>query len=126
MVNTKQLYLSVLENGLSLIAVNLPSLWCLFTKYQLESVLRSVRSILSLRSNVSATSMGKPSSHLPLSSLDKNEGASNSSQSHFAHLEAQPVETYAMRDIEEGGFGDRLPQGKIQITDRISQSAVHV
>lgn len=126
LVNTKQLYLSVLENGLSLIAVNLPSLWCLFTRYQLESVLRSVRSILSLRSNVSATSMGKPRSHSRLPSLDKNLSASNSSQSHLAHPQTQSIETYAMRDIEEGDFEVQLPQGGIQITDRITQSAVHV
>lgn len=31
-----------------------------------------------------------------------------------------------MRDIEEGDFEAQLPQGEIQITDRITQSAVHV
>ena len=47
---TKGLYLSMLEAGMSLIAVNLPSLWFLCSKRTLELSLRSIRSVLSLRS----------------------------------------------------------------------------
>ena len=126
MVNTKQLYWTVLENGLSLIAVNLPSLWCLVNKVQLESVLRSVRSMLSLHSSKSATSIGRPRSHVRLPSLSKQESPTDSSQSHTAYLEAQSTETYALRGIKEADFEDRMPRGGIQVTDRISQSAMHV
>lgn len=125
-VNTKAIYLSVLETGLSLIAVNLPSLWYLLTKVKPESILRSVRSMISLRSQRSATSSNKQGSHSPLSSLGKNGHVPSSSQSHFAHPEAQFTETYAMHDVEDEHRRPQLPLGKIQITDSISQSAVHV
>ena len=51
---TKALYFSMLEAGMSLIAVNLPSLWFLFNKRALELSLRSIRSVLSLRSSTSS------------------------------------------------------------------------
>ncbi|KAH6677566.1 hypothetical protein B0J14DRAFT_476102, partial [Halenospora varia] len=50
LVNTKSIYLSILEIGLSCVAVNLPSLWFLFHKVTPENVLRSKRSQISLHS----------------------------------------------------------------------------
>lgn len=125
-VNTKAIYLSVLEAGLSLIAVNLPSLWCLLNKVKPESVLRSVRSIISLRSKCSANSLNKNGSHSPLSSLSKNGHTQSSSQDHLAHPETQSIETYAMHNMEDVHHRPQLPLGKIQLTDSISQSAVYV
>lgn len=119
--------MSVLENGLSLIAVNLPSIWCLFTKSKPESILRSVRGRFSLHSRQPyTTSVGKPGLHSRLSSLSNNETVLTSSPSHSGHPKVQSIETYAMYDIDERDQGARLPQGQIQITDRITQSAVHV
>jgi len=43
-------YLAMLEVGMSLVAANLPSLWLIFTKTIPESVVRSIGSVLSLRS----------------------------------------------------------------------------
>ncbi|MCJ1265965.1 hypothetical protein MMC22_005847 [Lobaria immixta] len=124
---TVQWHMSVLENGLSLIAVNLPSLWCLFTKVKPESILRSVRGRFSLHSRQPyTTSVGKPGLHSRLSSLSNNEPVLTSSPSHSGHPKVQSIETYAMYDIDERDQGARLPQGQIQITDRITQSAVHV
>ena len=126
-VNTKAIYLSVLEAGLSLIAVNLPSLWFLLTKVKPESFLRSVRSMISLRSDRSAASQAKEGtqSHAP-SWLGKNRSISSSSKTHLAPLDLQSIQTYAMHDIEYEEHGTPKPLGKIQITDRISQSAEHV
>lgn len=127
LVITKQWHMSVLENGLSLIAVNLPSIWCLFTKSKPESILRSVRGRFSLHSRQPyTTSVGKPGLHSRLSSLSNNETVLTSSPSHSGHPKVQSIETYAMYDIDERDQGARLPQGQIQITDRITQSAVHV
>lgn len=126
-VNTKAIYLSVLETGLCLIAVNLPSLWFLFSKVKPESVLRSVRSMISLRSSRSAASSqvkGETQSHP--SSLGKDQNNSSSSQTHLALADVQSVQTYAMRDLEYEEYGSPMPLGKIQVTGRISQSAEHV
>ena len=133
--NTRQLYLSVLQNGLSLISINLPSLWCLFSQTQLESVLRSIRSIISLRSSGSATSLSrKPASRSPLPPppLAKHRRDlepttdPNSSEAHLGHLEAQSFDTYAMHDIIRGDSEEGLPRGKIRITDSITQSTASV
>ena len=126
MVNTKAIYLSVLEAGLSLIAVNLPSLWFLFSKVTPESVLRSVRSMISLGSERSASSVDKKGSHAYSSPPGKNRSLSSSSHSHFVHPEAQSIETCAMHDIEDVGYKPPLPLGKIHVTDRISQSTTDV
>lgn len=127
MADTRQLHLAVLENGLSLIAVNLPSLWGLLTKTGPERILRSVRSIFSRRPRQSSvTSMGKSRLRSRLFSLSNNEAVSISSSSHVAHLKARSTEIYAMHDIDEESHGTHLPQGQIQITDEITQCAVHV
>lgn len=128
MINTKAIYLSVLETGLSLIAVNLPSLWFLFSKVSPESVLRSVRSMISLGSDRSAAShhgRGGAAQSYP-SSLAKKQSNSNSSQSHFAHPDAQCVQSYAMHDLEHKEHGPKTPTGGIRVTDRISLSAEEV
>ena len=43
----------MLEIGLAIIALNLPSVWGLISELPVESILRSVRSIISLSSNTS-------------------------------------------------------------------------
>ena len=109
-VNTKAIYLSVLETGLSLIAVNLPSLCFVFTRLSPEKVLRSVRSMISLRSDRSSGAShqgrgggGGGAQSYPSSSLDKKRSNnSSSSQSHLTHPDAQGVQTYAMDDLEYG------------------------
>ncbi|KAF2151498.1 hypothetical protein K461DRAFT_174154 [Myriangium duriaei CBS 260.36] len=47
---TQAAYYSMLELGISLVAVNLPSLWLLFTSTVPEQALRSIRSVLSISS----------------------------------------------------------------------------
>ncbi len=126
-VNTKAIYLFTLEAGLSLIAVNLPSLWFLRNKVSPESVLRSVRSMVSLRSNPSAaSSQGKGGTQSQSPRLGKKQSNSSSSQSGLAHPDAQSVQAYAMHDLEYEEHGPPKPIGNTQITDRITQSAEQV
>ena len=54
--DTQVLFWSMLEGGLALIAVNLLSIWGLFTKVSPEAVLRSVRGMVSLGSGGSGDS----------------------------------------------------------------------
>ncbi|GAM87013.1 hypothetical protein ANO11243_050340 [Dothideomycetidae sp. 11243] len=61
---TRAAYLTHLESGIALVAVNLPSLWLLCTKIVPEKALQSVRSMLSLnsiRSNRSDNAVKDPS-----------------------------------------------------------------
>ena len=50
LANTTLTFMWIIEAGFSLIAVNLPSLWWLRTKTKPEEMLKSVRSVFSLRS----------------------------------------------------------------------------
>ncbi len=123
-VNTKAIYLSTLEAGLSLIAVNLPSLWFLRKNVSPESVLRSVRSMISLRSNRSATSSeSKGDTQSQPERLGKKRSNSSSSQSGLAHPDAQ---SYAMQNLEHEEHRPPKPVENIQNTDRIIQSAEQV
>ena len=128
MVNTKAIYLSVLETGLSLIAVNLPSLWFLFSEVSPERVLRSVRSMISLGSDRSAASsyQCKGGAQSYPSSPGKKQSNSSSSQSHLAHPDAQCGQVYAMHDFECKEHDPKSQLGGIRVTDRISLSAEEV
>ncbi|KUI67586.1 hypothetical protein VM1G_02813 [Cytospora mali] len=55
---TRAFFFTMLEIGISLVAVNLPSLWLLFTSISPEKVARSIRSVLSLASLRSGGSGG--------------------------------------------------------------------
>lgn len=59
--NTTAIYFCVLETGLSLIAVNLPTLFFLRKHANPKKVLRSIRSVVSLRSTESGKGSGRPS-----------------------------------------------------------------
>ena len=97
---TKGLYFSMLEAGMSLSAVNLPSLWFLFSKKALGISLRSIRSVLSLHSTASS----KPSHHreyasrsMPKDVLD--DSFSVTSRSNLAReTKRDPYESFAMHD----------------------------
>ena len=54
--DTQAVWFSMLETGLALIAINLPSIWGLTSRISIDSVLRSVRSLLSIHSHDSSGS----------------------------------------------------------------------
>lgn len=55
---TRAFYFTMLETGISLVAINLPSLWLLFTSIKPEKIVHSLRSVLSLASLRSGGSRG--------------------------------------------------------------------
>ena len=115
--NTWRIYFSVLEAGLGLIAVNLPSLWCLFSKIKPENIRRSIRNLMSLRSGRSAAFQ---------SSLGEAPGLPSPSQAYLARPEDQSIETYAMHETEDAKPSQQLPAARIQITNRIYQTETHL
>lgn len=132
-INTKSIYLSVLEAGLSLIAVNFPSLWWLFSKVTLEKVLRSLRSMILLTSGRSQSSSQRNPAHLPKSQSyslppplsKKQKSISNSSRSHLAYSDGdQPfVETCALHDVEAEDDIPPVACMGIYVTETMSQTA---
>lgn len=132
-VNTKSIYLSVLEAGLSLIAVNLPSLWSLFSKVTLEKVRRSVRSMISLASGRSQFSsqrsapllLKSQSYSLPPPLGKKQKSISNSSRSHLAYSDGdQPfVETCVLHDTEADADIEPVARMGIHVTETMSRTA---
>lgn len=126
MVETKAIYLSVLETGLSCIAVNLPSLWFLRTKVKPESVLRSVRSMISLRSIRSAGTQEESRGIDPYPWREGKKGSeASSSQSHLTHPEGIPIETHAIYDIEARAGKPSFPNN-VQVTKTLSQSSERI
>ena len=125
MVNTETIYLAVLECGLSLIAVNLPSLWYLLSHTSPEKMIRSLQSIISLRSERSASSgHAEASPNRQPSHYDKRS-ASRSSHSRILQYDAIHMQSYVMRDLEDDNES-YLQRGKIHITEQVSHSATQV
>lgn len=128
-VNTKSIYLSELEAGLSLIAVNLPSLWMLFSKIMPEKILRNVRSMISLLSNRfrSSSRRGRQSQIYSLAPpLGKEQKAtSNSSRCHLTYSNGDHpfVESCAMQDIEAKADGPPVTSWGIHVVETVFQRA---
>jgi hypothetical protein len=127
-VNSKSIYLSILEVGLSCIAVNLPSLWFLVTKIKPEDILRSVRSIISLHS---FRSTGSHDSKIPGTSKsdnyaqveDKSSSLQSSSNGHLARPDAIHIETRAVHDVESDGGEHPVD---VHVKKSFYQSSEHV
>ncbi|TGO38622.1 hypothetical protein BHYA_0071g00330 [Botrytis hyacinthi] len=115
--NTKSIYLSILEVGLSCVAVNLPSLYYLSHKVTPENVLRSVRSIISLRSIGSQNSKGYQKSK---SSKD-NQSVESPSLSNLRPDDVMAIETHAMYDLES--TGQVSVPNDVHVTKTLSQSS---
>ncbi|EPE28160.1 hypothetical protein GLAREA_04951 [Glarea lozoyensis ATCC 20868] len=128
LVNSKSIYLSILEVGLSCIAVNLPSLWFLVTKIKPEDILRSVRSIISLQS---FRSTGSHDSKIPGTSKsdnyvqveDKNASLQSSSNGHLARPDAIHIETKAVHDVESDAGEQPVD---VHVKKSFYQSSEHV
>ena len=101
---TKALYFSMLEAGMSLVAVNLPSLSFLMSKQALRISVHSLRSVFSLQSSASSNrpTAGNDASH-GVSKGDVKDSFSTSSRSHLArHTNREAYERFEMHD--QGAF----------------------
>ncbi|PQE32244.1 plasma membrane Pth11 protein [Rutstroemia sp. NJR-2017a WRK4] len=116
LINTRIGFFIILEAGLSCIAVNLPTLYFLTGKVSPEHVLRSVRSMLSLRSIRSEA--GSQRSHT-YSAKGSPGSAPNSSLSHLAPTNGVHIETHTMYDLESRGKYDM--HDDVNVTKTISQ-----
>ncbi|TAQ84692.1 hypothetical protein B7494_g6984 [Chlorociboria aeruginascens] len=121
--NTRAIFLSVLEAGLSCIAVNLPSLYFLLNKITPENLLRSMRSIISLgslRSNNSQENRVSEPNSFP--NARKIPSASNSSQSHLTRPDAVPLETHAVQFLKlRTGYNNKVLGNNLDMAVRFSR-----
>lgn len=93
---TKGLYFSMLEAGMSLIAVNLPSLWFLFSKKALAG---SLRSVLSLRSSTASSKFSHTREYAAMPKDVVDDSFSLSSHSNLAReTKREPYDSFAMHD----------------------------
>ena len=127
MVNTKSLYLSILEVGLSCVAVNLPSLWFLARKVTPEDVLRSVRSIVSLQSFRSGGSQefkstGSSKSNDYVQMEDGKTSRPDTAKGHLARPDAIQIETNAVHDVESAMGGK---SADVHVMKTFCQSSEH-
>ena len=127
------LFWIVLSAGMCLTAVNLPSIWLLFTKGTVpEKVLRSVRSLVSLRSSSSSYDGRKRVGH-------GSESSANSQNVHCSgrpsrdqynstdkmNPEAGGYKVYALSDLESGKneIPPVPPVGSIRVKDSVAQKS---
>ncbi|KAL8724599.1 MAG: hypothetical protein Q9166_007856 [cf. Caloplaca sp. 2 TL-2023] len=110
---TANLYWSMVESGLGLMAVCLPTFHALFRQVSLDSLVQSFRNTFSLHSRASQTGLRSKNSVL------KTELSGGCSE-HFEQ-EHSTFETYAIREGKvENGRG-RVPDGKILVQSSIGR-----
>lgn len=134
-INTSYLFFVMLENGISLVAVNLPSLWLLCTSVIPDKMVRSLRSVISL---VSINSRGSGSRTTgdgetidpetlqkagSTASSDTNDRLVLSHQSDALRrdLEGHNFQSYAMHEFEQGGTTS-VPKNAIHVQHTIELS----
>ncbi|MCJ1314646.1 hypothetical protein MMC25_008328 [Agyrium rufum] len=125
---TKGLYWGMVEAGLALIACCLPTLNALFAKKSIESVIRSIRSAVSLGSMFSGRS--EYSHHSDLRRTDTRKGRRQSTESESAIVSdytqsGGSVETYALGNLDrtaEDPESTMTKSGKIRVDRSIEQS----
>ncbi|TVY84311.1 hypothetical protein LSUE1_G001090 [Lachnellula suecica] len=130
LVNTKGIYLSVLEAGLSCVAVNLPTLWYLISKATPNKVLRGIWSIVSLgsirspsptSSRIWQRSRQSQPPHPYQNSDGKRKSLASSSQSYLHRPDAIEIETFATHDIESRVRKSTILPTNVQVTKTLSQ-----
>jgi len=125
-----QVFWSMLEAGMSLLAINLPSLWAYHTHIAPEGVIASIRSVISLHSLRSLRSNGSKSrTNTNAKGMQPLPGDSNSlhSESSMANFvskisPADQTEAYAMYDVEAQKNGTYLREGVIVVDSSVSQN----
>lgn len=123
-INTKALFLSLLEVGMACIAVNLPSMWFLISHVTPEAVLRSIRSVVSLQSLRSTKSRQSLKDKTMRSSSYPWGGqmaSSTPSASESRLAPADPSETHIVYDLESNHA--QPPQENVRVVETVSQNS---
>ena len=120
MQDTESIFWSNLEAGLSLLAVNLPSLWAYVSKASPEGIIASIRSAISLHLLHSNGNSNPSRSHIRL--LDRDLGVPTSGVHTGICADQHGIESHAMYDVE--GQKERLPMpdGAIAVKKSFSKS----
>jgi len=127
LADSLQVFWSMLEAGVSLLAINLPSLWRYKSHISPDSLIRSIRSAISLRSSASNHSRGS-NSNTNISGMQPLPGDGQSLHSSAAKAQFVPrvpgqnSETYATYDTEaQTDHAGKMPDGVIMVNSSIVQ-----
>ena len=121
--NTTAMYFCVLETGLSLIAVNLPTLFFLRKHANPSKVMRSIRSAVSLRSNDSEKSSRRPSASIKSPKHTTGDSRSSTSVKSFVQDTDWRGEVHSMpvlTEEEKSALGANNKHG-ISVTRSVDQ-----
>ena len=123
--DTTQVFWSILEAGLCLLAVNLPSLWAYRRKISPDDLLASIRSAISLRSFRSGQSRESRTCGSELLGTGPDGVSTHSSSSRAKIVATKEGEQYTEAsggyDLEAQQGTTAVPQGKIMVSSTISQ-----
>jgi hypothetical protein len=98
--NTSWTYFIILEAGLTIVAANMPTLWCYIVGIIPERVLRSTRSIISLGSRDGSQPRIRIDDRDVVNNTKTAQSLeTNSLSSRFAYPKGRSVESHAMVDL---------------------------
>lgn len=104
----------MVESGLGLVAVCLPTFRALFGQASLDNMIKSFRSTFSLHSRTTQTGWRSKDNE---STIELSGGSSE----HTKHDHPGTLETYAMCAGEDGSGKQRVPDGRIHVQSSIGQ-----
>jgi hypothetical protein len=105
--DTETIFWSNLEAGLSLLAVNLPSLWAIINKTSPERILASLRSIISLRS--------LRSNHVSHASWSHTRISDGETPAHLDESDAKLASrraNYELQDVKDVESREAIPRSQ--------------
>jgi hypothetical protein len=104
----------------SIVAINLPSIWLVFTSVAPEAILRSIRSVVSLASIRSGGSKGSSGPH---GRYNAEHLKSSTSTSSIVPISGTSAEAEAYELHGPGGRGNAdIPAGQIHVSHSVQQT----
>ena len=94
------MFFQILELGMSLIAINMPTIWTIFTKVGAEVIIKMVRSVTSLASKVSDDSKGGERDSKPQRSTTSRDHETGSSLVVIDDISRGSLEAHAMHNMD--------------------------
>ena len=107
----------ILEMGISIVAVSLPSIWMVFASIAPDAILRSIRSVVSL------ASMRSGSSRRSRERSNAEHLKSHPSNSSIAPISGSSAEVDVYELHNNGSSRNAVPPGEIRISHSVEQSS---
>lgn len=116
---SRMMFYWTVEMGVSVICINLPSIWMVFASVAPEAILHSVRSVVSLAS-IGSRGSGRSKASRDPSNLERLKSSTSTSSIAPISGASVVVEAYELGDARRHGT---VPTGQIHVSRSVEQTS---